>query len=108
MNGRMRIRACPRRIPRQRKRPSSIGRRWRWGLQFLCESLPAPTRRDTIQCLNLALYSRDCLKELRAQTGIEYDHLERGILSSYTDPKEFAQGVASAELMRTFGCDRDV
>jgi D-amino-acid dehydrogenase len=81
---------------------------WRWGLQFLYECLPSRTRHNTVQCLNLALYSRDCLKELRAQTGIEYDHLERGILSFYTDPKEFAQGVASAELMRKFGCDRDV
>ncbi len=83
-------------------------RQWRWGLSFLYECLPSRTRHNTIQCLNLALYSRDCLKELRAQTGIEYDHLERGILSFYTDSKEFAQGVASAELMRQFGCDRDV
>jgi D-amino-acid dehydrogenase len=56
-------------------------RQWRWGLQFLIECLPSRTRRNTIQCLNLALYSRDCLQELRAQTGIAYDHLERGILS---------------------------
>ena len=83
-------------------------RQWRWGLQFLIECLPSRTRRNTIQCLNLALYSRDCLQELRAQTGIEYDHLERGILSFYTDPAEFAQGVAAAALMRQFGCDRDV
>ena len=38
---------------------------WRWGLQFLLECLPSRTRHNTIQCLNLALYSRDCLKELR-------------------------------------------
>src|SRR5258708_547517 len=83
-------------------------RQWRWGLQFLYECLPSRTRHNTIQCLNLALYSRDCLRELRAQTGIQYDHLERGILSFYTDPKEFAQGVASAELTHQFGSDRDV
>ena len=81
---------------------------WRWGLQFLLECLPSRTRHNTIQCLNLALYSRDCLKELRTQTGIEYDHLERGILSFYTDAKEFAHGVEAAALMRQFGCDRDV
>ena len=83
-------------------------RQWRWGLQFLLECLPSRTRRNTIQCLRLALYSRDCLKELRAQTGIEYDHLERGILSFYTDKQEFAHGVKSAALMREFGCDRVV
>jgi D-amino-acid dehydrogenase len=83
-------------------------RQWRWGLQFLLECLPSRTRRNTIQCLNLALYSRDCLRELRRATGIEYDQLERGILTFYTDPKEFGHGVAAAALMREFGCDRDV
>jgi D-amino-acid dehydrogenase len=81
---------------------------WRWGLQFLLECLPSRTRRNTIQCLNLALYSRDCLRELRRETGIEYDQLERGILSFYTDAREFAQGAKAAALMREFGCDRDV
>ena len=83
-------------------------RQWRWGLQFLIECLPGRTRRNTIQCLNLALYSRDCLRALRAETGIRYDHLERGILSFYTDAAEFAHGVRAAELMREFGCDREV
>jgi D-amino-acid dehydrogenase len=83
-------------------------RQWRWGLQFLLECLPSRTRRNTIQCLNLALYSRDCLRELRRATGIEYDQLERGILTFYTDAREFAHGAAAAALMREFGCDRDV
>ena len=83
-------------------------RQWRWGLQFLLECLPSRTRRNTIQCLNLALYSRDCLGELRRATGIEYDQLERGILTFYTDAREFEHGVAAAALMREFGCDRDV
>ena len=83
-------------------------RQWRWGLQFLVECLPSRTRRNTIQCLNLALYSRDCLKSLRDETGIQYDQLERGILTFYTDAQEFAQGVRAAALMREFGCDRDV
>jgi len=83
-------------------------RQWRWGLQFLVECLPSRTRHNTVQCLNLALYSRACLQKLRAETGIEYDHLERGILQFYTDAKEFEQGVAAAGLMRELGCDRDI
>ncbi len=81
-------------------------RQWRFGLAFLLECLPARTRRNTIQCLRLAMYSRDCLRALRTATGIEYDHLERGILEFYTDAKEFERGVASALLMRELGCDR--
>ncbi len=83
-------------------------RQWRWGLQFLLECLPSRTRHNTIQCLNLALYSRDCLQALRAGTGIRYDELTRGILQFYTDAKEFEHGVASSALMREFGCDRVV
>ena len=44
-------------------------RQWLWGLSFLRECLPHRTRRNTIQCLNLALYSRDCLRALCAATG---------------------------------------
>jgi len=89
-------------------RPRLDWRQWRWGLAFLLECLPSRTRRNTIQCLNLALYSRDCLKVLREQTGIAYDQLERGILQFYTDAAEFDRGVHAAELMRAYGCDRDV
>jgi len=89
-------------------RPRLEWRQWRWGLQFLVECLPSRTRRNTIQCLNLALYSRDCLKALREETGIQYDQLERGILQFYTEPDEFERGVAAAGLMREYGCDRDV
>jgi D-amino-acid dehydrogenase len=83
-------------------------RQWRWGLQFLIECLPSRTRHNTIQCLNLALYSRDCLKELRTSTGIEYDALTRGILQVYTDAEEFEAGVESSVLMRQYGCDREI
>lgn len=83
-------------------------RQWRWGLQFLIECLPSRTRHNTIQCLHLALYSRDCLKALRQETGIAYDELEFGILQFYTDPVEYGHGVEAAALMRKYGCDRDV
>jgi len=83
-------------------------RQWLWGLSFLRECLPHRTRRNTIQCLNLALYSRDCLRALRADTGIEYDRNERGILQIYTEPQEFERAAAGAAMMREFGIDREV
>lgn len=80
-------------------------RQWRWGLQFLIECLPSRTRHNTIQCLNLALYSRDCLRALRADTGIAYDGLQRGILQFYTDAAEFEYAVRAAALARAYGGD---
>jgi D-amino-acid dehydrogenase len=80
---------------------------WWFGLAFLRECLPWRTRRNTIQCLNLALYSRDCLRSLRDATGIAYDHGPRGILEFYTDEREFGDGAAAAAMMREQGIDRE-
>ena len=80
---------------------------WRFGLQFLLECLPWRTRRNTLECLRLALYSRDCLRALRAATGIRYDHLERGILQFHTDANDYAAAVEHAERMREYGCERE-
>ena len=92
--------------------------RWRadpaqlaWGLRFLRECLPGRTRRNIAAIVALALYSRQCLQQLRrdferAGQPLAYDHLERGILHIYTDPGEFAQAQQAAATMREFGLDR--
>ena len=79
---------------------------WRWGARFLVECLPWRTRRNIANILKLALYSRDSLKSLRAETGITYDHQERGILHFYTDPAQFAFAQAAVRVMAEFGCER--
>jgi D-amino-acid dehydrogenase len=81
---------------------------WRWGLKFLRECTPARTRHNIRQLVNLGLYSRQCLRALRAETGIAYDHLSRGILHFYTSAREFDQAQAAAHAMREFGCELDM
>ena len=81
---------------------------WRWGLQFLVECLPHRAHANTVQCLNLALYSRDVHRALRSETGIGYDALQRGILQFHTDPGEFEHGIEAAKLMRGYGIEREV
>ena len=80
----------------------------RWGLRFLAECRPGRTRENIRAIVAMALYSRRLLGELRAETGIAYDHLQRGILHFYTDEREFASAKHAAALMREFGCDRNV
>jgi D-amino-acid dehydrogenase len=79
---------------------------WQWGMRFLLECLPSRTRRNTVGLLHLALYSRAALKALRAETGIQYDHSERGILHFYTDQPQFDAARETAKLMAEFGCER--
>ncbi|MBY0265962.1 MAG: D-amino acid dehydrogenase [Burkholderiales bacterium] len=80
----------------------------RWCLGFLRECTPARTRHNIIQIVNLGLYSRATLRALRAETGIAYDHLARGILHFYTSRQEFDAAQEPARLMREFGCELDM
>ena len=88
--------------------------RWRadpaqlaWGVRFLGECLPGRTRRNIAAIVAMALYSRGRLQALREELGLQYDHLERGILHIYTDRAELSAAIKAARVMRQFGLDRD-
>ncbi len=81
---------------------------WLWGLAFLRECTPARTRHNIRQLVNLGLYSRSALQDLRAETAIEYDQLTRGILHFYTSSREFDNAQEPARLMREFGCELEM
>jgi D-amino-acid dehydrogenase len=78
-----------------------------WSLRFLRECAPARTRSNMRDIVSLALYSRSELQALRAETGITYDHLERGILHIYTDRQEYAAAITASAVLREFGCARE-
>lgn len=80
-------------------------RQWLWGLSFLRECTPARTRHNIRQIVTLGLYSRASLQALRAETGIAYDHLARGILHFYTSRQELDAALEPARVMREHGCD---
>ncbi|MFT4171594.1 MAG: D-amino acid dehydrogenase [Rhodocyclaceae bacterium] len=77
--------------------------RWRWGLEFLAQCLPARTRRNTRAIAELAAYSGSMLQALRAQTGIRYDHLERGILHLYFGAADLRHGQQQCEILHKLG-----
>ncbi|HJV86765.1 MAG TPA: D-amino acid dehydrogenase [Noviherbaspirillum sp.] len=79
---------------------------WIWGLRFLRECAPARVADNMRQIVAIAEYSRQTLQAVRAETGIEYDQLTRGILHFYTDHKEFEHSLEAARLMRELGCPR--
>jgi D-amino-acid dehydrogenase len=79
---------------------------WRWGLDFLSQCTTARTRRNIQAIIQLGLYSRAQLQQLRKGLSLEYEALERGILHFYTDEAEYASALRQAAVMREFGCDR--
>lgn len=89
-------------------RPRLDWAQWSWGLRFLLECLPGRSRRNTIAIARLALHSRDCLHALLAETGIEYDRLQKGILHLFFSPRAFAEAGARAALLHEFGMRAEV
>jgi D-amino-acid dehydrogenase len=89
-------------------RPQFDWRQWLWGAAFLRECLPGRLTPNIRAMVRLAQYSRDTLRLMRTELNIEYNHLERGILNFYRDPKEFEGSQKAADVMRDFGVDRRV
>ncbi|MGE5651807.1 D-amino acid dehydrogenase [Noviherbaspirillum sp. UKPF54] len=79
---------------------------WKWGLSFLRNCTPGRTAYNIRQIIAIAEYSRQTLQAVRAETGIQYDHLTRGILHFYTDARDFEASQPAAKLMRELGCAR--
>ncbi|MCV2350619.1 D-amino acid dehydrogenase [Paucibacter sp. Y2R2-4] len=89
-------------------RPSLDPKQWIWGLSFLTQCTTAAFERNVEQLVQLGRYSHESLKGLVAQTGIEYNRLERGILHFFSSQADFEAGAAGAEIMRRHGVDRRV
>jgi D-amino-acid dehydrogenase len=79
---------------------------WRWCLEFVRECRPARVAANLRRIVAIAEYSRQSLQALRAETGIAYDNLARGILHFYTDQREFDKSCHAAAAMRELGCPR--
>ncbi|HEX7635700.1 MAG TPA: D-amino acid dehydrogenase [Noviherbaspirillum sp.] len=80
---------------------------WKWCLHFLRECTAARTAHNIRQIVAISEYSRQTLQTVRAETGIAYDQLTRGILHFYTNQKDFDAAQPAAKLMREFSCPRE-
>jgi D-amino-acid dehydrogenase len=83
-------------------------RQWLWGAAFLRECTPARTRHNIRQIVNLGMYSRSTLQQLRRQTGLQYDQITKGILHFYTSEAEYEAAQEPARIMREHGCELDM
>ncbi|GEO81865.1 D-amino acid dehydrogenase [Pararhodospirillum oryzae] len=81
---------------------------WAWGVRFLANCRSTAFERNMERAIRLALYSRSCLKALRAETGIEYDQKTQGILKIYRSAEAFAAGKAAREAALAWGLEQRV
>jgi D-amino-acid dehydrogenase len=64
-------------------RPSLNPQMWRWMVQMLMNCNRKSYEINKGRMVRLAEYSRDCLVQLRADTGISYDERSRGTLQLF-------------------------
>lgn len=76
---------------------------WRWALSMLRNCTEARYRVNKGRMVRLAEYSRDCLKELRADIGIEYDDREQGTLQLFRTQKQLDGTAKDIEILKEYG-----
>lgn len=79
-----------------------------WGLRFLKECIPSNTESNIKKMLQLAIFSRSSLKQLREEINIPYERRATGILTYYTSQKSYEEGQKAAQFMNQFGAGREV
>ena len=81
---------------------------WAWTIRFLANSREQYFWGNVAKILRLALFSRKHFKELRQETGIEYDLLELGILNIYRNQTDFDTAISRVQAIGELGCERRV
>jgi D-amino-acid dehydrogenase len=84
-------------------RPRVDLRMIRWGLAMLRNCTAARYRLNKGRMVRLAEYSRDCLRELRDQTGIDYDQRTRGTLQLFRNQRQLDGSAADVAILRDYG-----
>ncbi len=75
----------------------------RWGAAMLRNCTAARYEVNKGRMVRLAEYSRDCLKDLRAQTGIQYDQRMQGTLQLFRTRAQFDGTAADIAILRRYG-----
>ncbi len=78
---------------------------FRWLYRMLKNCNLQSYRINKSRMLRVATYSRDCLEELRRDTGIAYDERCRGTLQMFRDQKGLDDAAKDIEILKEFGID---
>jgi D-amino-acid dehydrogenase len=75
----------------------------RWGLAMLRNCTTARYELNKSRMVRLAEYSRDCLRELRDETGIRYDERMQGTLQLFRTQQQLDGTAADIAILRRYG-----
>ena len=81
---------------------------WRWGAMMLANCTERAYAVNKSRMVPIAEYSRDCLKALRAETGIAYDDRAQGTLQLFRTHKQLDGIGGDVEVLRQYGVPFEV
>ncbi|MDE2627890.1 MAG: D-amino acid dehydrogenase [Burkholderiales bacterium] len=80
----------------------------RWGAAMLRNCTHARYELNKSRMVRLAEYSRDCMKELRAQTGIRYDERMQGTLQLFRTQAQLDGTAADIAILQRYGVGHEL
>ena len=84
-------------------RPAFDPEMWRWMFQMLANCNQKSYEINKGRMVRLAEYSRDCLVDLRADTGIAYDERTQGTLQLFRTQKQLDGSAADIAVLQRYG-----
>ena len=81
---------------------------WRWGAMMLANCTERAYAVNKSRMVPIAEYSRDCLKALRAETGIAYDDRAQGTLQLFRTQKQLDGIAGDVAVLRQYGVPFEV
>jgi D-amino-acid dehydrogenase len=76
---------------------------WRWGLDFVRNCEVGRYRKAVGVNLRLANHTLAVIRQVREDTGVKYDLMQKGTLKIYTRQEALDKNVAESELQRPLG-----
>ena len=89
-------------------RPQANPAMWRWILQMLRNCTAARYAVNKARMVGIAEYSRDCLRALRAETGIRYDERSQGTLQLFRKQAQLDGIGGDVEVLRQYNVPYEV
>ena len=81
---------------------------WRWGAMMLANCTAKAYALNKSRMVPIAEYSRDCMKALRAETGIQYDDRAQGTLQLFRTQKQLDSIGGDVAVLRQYGVPFEV
>ncbi len=81
---------------------------WRWGAMMLANCTEKAYALNKSRMVPIAEYSRDCLKVLRAETGIAYDDRAQGTLQLFRTQKQLDSIGGDVAVLKQYGVPFEV